>query len=406
MAKLTAKSAQSLVAKGKPGAHADGGNLYLRIAGPGSGKWTFRYMVAGKAREMGLGSPGSVSLAEARDAAQEARKLLRAGVDPIDRKRTANVIGRRHTFAEVAGLYIDSHEAGWRNTKHQAQWPSTLARHVFPSMGTIPVADVDTGAVMKVLEPIWRKTPETASRVRGRIEAVLDYAKTRGWREGENPARWRGHLAHLLPARNKIARVEHHAALPWEEIGSFMAALRASQGTGALALEFAILTAARSGEVRGARWDEVDIANGVWTIPGTRMKAGREHRVPLSDTALNVLEALRPLRKAGSDLIFPSPKKPRSPLSDMALTAVLRRMGRADLTVHGFRSTFRDWAAESTGYAREVAEMALAHTIGDKVEAAYRRGDLFEKRRRLMDDWARFCSEPTAVGNVVRLRAG
>jgi integrase len=406
MGKLTAISARSLIAKGKPGAHADGGNLYLRIAGPGSGKWTLRYMVEGKAREMGLGSPGSVSLAEARDAAQEARKLLRTGVDPIDRKRTANVTARRHTFAEVAGLYIGSHEAGWRNTKHQAQWPSTLARHVFPSMGTIPVADVDTGAVMKVLEPIWRKTPETASRVRGRVEAVLDYAKARGWREGENPARWRGHLANLLPAPSKISTVEHHPALPWEEVGSFMVALHGRKGTAALALEFAILTAARSGEVRGAKWDEVDMVARAWTVPGTRMKAGREHRVPLSDAALNVLEALKPLRKAGSDLIFPSPKKLRSPLSDMTLTAVLRRMGRPDLTVHGFRSTFRDWAAESTGYAREVAEMALAHAIGDKVEAAYRRRDLLEKRRQLMDDWARFCSEPVAAGNVVQLRAG
>lgn len=392
--KLTAVAVRTLVAKGKPGGHADGGNLYLRIAGPGSGKWTFRYTLAGKAREMGLGATDAVALADARDAAQEARKLLRAGMDPIEGKRAeqaARTPALAHIFRDVAALYIKAHAPGWRNPKHAAQWPSTLEAYVFPIIGDMPVAAVDIGAVMGILEPIWTAKPETAARVRGRIEAVLDYAKARGWREGENPARWRGHLANLLPPRSKIARVEHHAALPWAETGAFMAELRTRKGTSALALEFAILTAARSGEVRGATWAEVDMAARVWTVPSIRMKAGREHRVPLSDSAMAVLEAVSPLRKADADLLFPSIIRARLPLSDMTLAAVLKRMGRADFTVHGFRSTFRDWAAEATGFAREVAEAALAHTIGDKVEAAYRRGDLFEKRRRLMDNWATFC---------------
>jgi integrase len=406
--KLTSVSVRALVAKGKPARHADGGNLYLFLTGPGAAKWTFRYMRDGKAREMGLGSLNDMGLADARVAAEDARKRLRNGLDPIAHRRNEKAAQRAtvgvNTFREVADLYIRSHKAGWKNPKHAAQWPSTLDTYVHRVLGKMPVSGVDTGAVMRVLEPIWTGKPETATRVRGRIEAILDYAKARGWREGENPARWRGHLANLLPARGKIARVEHHAALPWEDMGAFMAELRSRQGTAALALEFLILTAARSGEVRGATWAEVDVAARMWTVPAPRMKAGREHRVALSDAAITVLTRMRPLRKNDSDQIFPSPMKRNAPLSDMTLTAVLRRMKRDALTVHGFRSTFRDWCAETTGYPGEVAEMALSHTVADKVEAAYRRGDLMEKRRRLMEDWAAHCGGPALPTGVVPLR--
>jgi len=407
--KLTATEVRSKVAKGKQARHADGGNLYLFVTGRGAAKWTLRYVYAGKSREMGLGNVRDVALAEAREAATAARKLLRNDVDPIAHRaaQRAAEAGAAHTFDDVAALYIAAHRASWRNDKHAAQWEATLKTHASPKLGKLPVARVDTGAVMSVLEPLWRRVPETATRLRGRIEAVLDYAKSRGWRDGENPARWRGHLANLLPARAKVARVQHHPALPWREVGGFMADLRTRDGVAACALEFAILTAARSGEVRGMRWGEVDWQTRTWTVPAERMKAGREHRVPLSDSALDVLGAVRLGEPAADAFVFPSPIRTRpTPLSDMTLTAVLRRMNRDDLTVHGFRSTFRDWAAESTGYPREVAEAALAHTLSDKVEAAYRRGDLIEKRARLMADWACFCAaaycQPT--GNVVALQ--
>jgi integrase len=313
------------------------------------------------------------------------------------------------TFRAVTNAYLAAHEAGWRNPKHRAQWRATLKTYVFPHFGELPVADVNTGHVMAALEPIWREKAETASRLRGRIEAVLDYAAARGWRTGENPARWRGHIANLLPRRSKIARVEHHAALPWQDISAFLIDLRSRDGLGARALEFAILTAARTGEVLGARWSEINLDEAVWTVPAKRMKAGQEHRVPLSDAALAIVRALLPLRPAddaeGKAFVFPGARRSR-PLSGMAMLMLLRRMGRADLTAHGFRSTFRDWAAECTGYAREVAEAALAHTLRDKVEAAYRRGDLFEKRRRLMDDWAAFCARPAIeAGSVTPIRA-
>ena len=400
----------------KPGAYGDGGGLYVQVRGPEHRSWLFRFKLHGRARLMGLGPLPDVSLAEARELATVARKLVRQGVDPIERRRAARAEAAAkaglNTFREVAEAYIAAHEPGWRNAKHRQQWRNTLETYAYPVIGSLGVAAVDTGAVMRVLEPIWREAPETASRLRGRIEAVLDYASARGWRSGDNPARWRGHLANLLPARGKIARVVHHAALGWREIGAFMTALRAQDGVGAKALEFAILTAARSGEVRGARWPEIDLAAGIWTVPAGRMKGGREHRVPLSEPALAVLSAIEPLRPAPcSDtgaspdaLIFPG-RKSGKPLSDMSLTAVLRRMGRGDLTAHGFRSTFRDWCAETTGYPREVAEAALAHALSDKVEAAYRRGDLFQKRRRLMEDWAEFCGRPApAMGEVVHLR--
>jgi integrase len=292
------------------------------------------------------------------------------------------------TFKQCAEAYVAAHRAGWRNDKHAAQWSATLETYAYPTLGGLPVASVDVGLVLKVLEPIWSTKSETASRLRGRIEAVLDWAKVRGFREGENPARWKGNIDHLLPARAEVKAVEHHAALPYAEIGAFMAQLRNQPGMGAFALRFAILTAARTGEVLGTRWDEIDLKNAVWTIPAGRMKAGREHRVPLSSPAVTLLEELAKA-KAGEFVFFG--QRTVKPLSNMALLMTLRRMKCDDLTAHGFRSTFRDWAAEQTSASREVAEAALAHTLADKVEAAYRRSDLFDKRRALMADWAAYC---------------
>jgi integrase len=408
--RLQAVAVRALVAAGKPGAHADGGNLYLRVAGPRSGKWTLRYMLAGKAREMGLGAydpdgKRGLTLAEARASAVEAQRLLRDGVDPLAHRRaaaeataarSAEAIAKAHTFREVAELYIRAHEAGWRNAKHRAQWRSTLGTYAHPQIGSRSVGEIGTDEVLRCLTPVWTAKPETAARLRGRIEAVLDYAAARDWRTGQNPARWRGHLSNLLPRRSKVARVEHHAALPWGEMGAFMTRLRSQPGTAARALEFVVLTATRTGETLGARWSEIDIEAAVWTVPGERMKAGREHRVPLSDAASGLLRRMEALRPGeGDGYVFPGAEAGK-PLSSMAMLMLLRRMGRSDLTVHGFRSAFRDWCEEATSTPHAVAEAALAHTIGDKVEAAYRRGDLFQKRARLMAEWARFCGQSSA----------
>ncbi len=391
-----------------PGRYGDGNGLYLLVRSPEARFWLFRYTRAGRMREMGLGragsDPGAVTLAEARSRAGELHKRVRAGVDPLDAKHAETAASRARaqqeavraiTFRSVAEQFIASHEAGWRNPKHRAQWGATLAAYAYPHMGDLPVAEVTTAHVMAALDTIWRTKAETASRVRGRVEAVLDYARARGWRDGANPATWRGHLSELLPSRAKIAPVEHHAALPWPDTAAFMATLRGQSGVGARALEFAILTAARTGEVLGARWTEIDMQAAVWTVPAARMKAGREHRVPLAPAALSVLREVAVLRTTDKPdaFVFPGGMAAR-PLSNMAMAMTLRRMGRGDLTAHGFRSTFRDWTAERTDYQREVAEAALAHTLDDKVEAAYRRGDLFEKRRRLMADWAAFCGRP------------
>jgi integrase len=402
-----------------PGRYGDGNGLYLLVRSPEARFWLFRYTIAGRMREMGLGRAGAdaaaVPLAEARAKAAELHRAVRAGSDPLQQRAVAAAAARAAeqeatirsiTFSAVADRFLAAHEAGWRNPKHQSQWRNTLQTYAHPHVGDLAVADVDTAHVLSVLEPIWHKKPETASRIRGRLEAVLDYAKVRGWREGENPARWRGHLDHLLPSRAKVAPVEHHAALPWGEIGAFVARLREQPGIAASALEFVILTAARTGEALGATWAEIDMKAAVWTVPAPRMKAKKEHRVPLSDAALAVLRAMAGLRTTDDPgaYVFPG-ARPRKPLSIMAMAMVLRRMDRGDLTVHGFRSTFRDWAAEATSYAREVAEAALAHALPDKVEAAYRRGDLFEKRKRLMEEWATFCERPMPVrGEVVPLR--
>jgi integrase len=390
-----------------PGYHADGGGLYLQVAPGGGRSWIFRYQIAGRRRDMGLGSTSIVGLAEARRVAHECRRLLFEGIDPLERKRAgrsaaALEAAKAITFRQCAEGYIAAHKAGWRDHKSQQQWEQSLAAYVYPLFGTLPVQAIDVGLVLKAIESLWTEKPETASRVRGRIESVLDWATARGYRTGENPARWRGHLENLLPKRSKVRKVEHHPALPYPEIAAFVAELRQQEGVAARALEFAILTAARSGEVLGARWSEFDMANRIWTIPGDRMKAGKEHRVPLSDAAMAVVEQMAAVRL--NDYVFPGLKKGQSASTNTMFYA-LRHMNRGDLTAHGFRSTFRDWCAEHTAFPAEVAEMALAHVVGDKVEAAYRRGDLFEKRRQLAEAWAKFCDAPAITGGeVVALR--
>jgi integrase len=400
----------------KPGMYADGGGLYLQVS-EGGASWIYRYMLKGVAREMGLGPLMLFGLKEARLKALDARRLRYEGVDPIEARRAARTqtkldAARALTFKQCAEAYVKAHRAGWRNAKHAAQWDATLATYVEPVIGSLPVQAVDTALVMKVLEQevpsgggkpatsLWTAKPETASRLRGRIESILDWARVRGYRDGENPARWRGHLDKLLPARAKVRRVTHHAALPYAELPTFMTALRKQTGVAARALEFAILTAARTGETIGARWSEVDLAAKLWTVPASRMKAGKEHRVPLNERAIAILEEMKPLSDVGSGgerpdqteaYLFPGGRHGQ-PLSNMAFLMLLRRMKRDDLTAHGFRSTFRDWAAERTNFPSEVAEMALAHTFSSKVEQAYRRGDLFERRRRMMAAWATFAA--------------
>ncbi len=400
--KLTVRA---VAAARKPGLYSDGNGLYLAVARGGSKSWIYRFMLRGRSRDMGLGGVDVVSLAEAREKALEARKHAKAGVDPIDarnagRAQQAVDAATSRSFKYCAEKYIASHERGWRNPKHRAQWSSTLATYVYPAFGNVPVGAVDTGMVIEVVEPLWTSKTETASRVRGRIEAVLDWAKARGYRSDENPARWRGHLKNLLPPRDKVRRVKHHAALPYDKIGEFMTALRERDAVAARALEFLILTAARPCEVVGAKWDEINLDKAEWTIPPERMKAGVEHRVPLSEAAVAVVREMEKMRV--SDHVFPGQLDDRALWTD-ALRRLLERMGHAGLTVHGFRSTFRDWAAERTAFPGDVAEAALAHVVANKVEAAYRRGDLFDKRRRLMDAWAAYCAEGPK-GDIVQFR--
>ena len=392
--------------------YADGAGSHLQVTGAGAKSWIYRFSLRGKAREMGLGSLFALGLSEARIKASECRALRQEGVDPIDARKVRREQAALHeakslAFKEAAATYIASHRAAWRNAKHAAQWENTLATYAQPVIGPLSIQSIDTALVLKVLEPIWRVKPETASRLRGRIETILDWAKVRGLRQGENPARWRGHLDHLLPARSKVRRVKHHAALTYAELPQFIFELRTQGGMAARALEFTILTAARTGETIGAVLDEFSTSDKQWTVPADRMKAGREHRVPLSARALAVLNEAKSVRASESEFMFLGGKAGK-PLSNMAMTEVLRRMGRRDITVHGFRSTFRDWAAERTNFPSEVVEMALAHAVGNKVEAAYRRGDLFEKRRRLMADWATFCSTPkgAARDKVIPMRRG
>ncbi|MDB5405628.1 MAG: putative phage integrase [Rhodospirillales bacterium] len=397
-------SALAVTRATRKGMYADGGGLYLQVTSGGAKSWIFRYMLHGRAREMGLGPLHTVSLAEARIKATEYRRLRLEGIDPIDarhgqRNQLRLEAAKATTFDQCATSYIDAHRAGWKNAKHADQWKNTLDTYPGPVFGQLPVQAVDTALVMKVIEPIWESKPETASRVRGRIELVLDWATARGYRQGDNPARWRGHLDKLLPNRSKVRKVVHHPALPYAEIADCMKLLRAQNGTAARALEFLILTAARTGEVIGATWDEIHLNERLWTVPAERIKGGKEHRVPMSSGAMAVLTGLRGAEKE-QGYIFAG-GKPGKPLSNMALLAVLKRMKRSDLTAHGFRSTFRDWAAECTNYPREVAEMALAHVIENKVEAAYRRGNLFEKRQAMMDDWGRYCRHSSKIDSGV-----
>ncbi len=417
--KIGKLSAVAVRAASKPGIYGDGAGLWLTVGPTGAKSWLFRFMLAGKAREMGLGPVHTIGLAEAREKALACRKMLLDGLDPLAARQAARAaqaagealeLAGRVTFRDAAERFIAANRAGWKNAKHAAQWNATLESYAFPLIGDLAVAAVGTGHVTRILEPIWREKPETASRVRGRIEAVLDSAKVHGWRDGENPARWKGHLESILPARGKVASVEHHAALPWRDIAAFVADLEKQDGTAALALRFAILTAARTGEVIGATWQEITLDGpdgAVWTIPAGRMKAGREHRVPLSDAARAVLTEAAKARtdQAAGAFVFRGQRAGRG-LSNMAMLVLLRRMERGDLTAHGFRSTFRDWAGEATHNAREIVETALAHAVGTAVEQAYRRGDMLAKRRRLMDDWAAFCGRTEPAGdNVVVLPA-
>ncbi len=405
----------------KEGMHADGNGLYLRVQASGAKSWIFRFQLKGKRREMGIGTLDMKSPPNARaDAAQYAAQV-RAGVDPIEARKLSESIqdsADSMTFDEAAKQFIKANKSGWKNAKHADQWQNTLDTYASPVFGKRPVSEVDLRLVLEVLEPIWETKTETATRVRGRIENVLDWATVKGYRDGANPARWKGHLEHLMKSRkemaaagHKTATVRHHPALPFKLMPKFMAALRCIAGSGARALELAILTAARSGEVRGALWSEIDLDARLWVIPATRMKATKEHRVPLSRAAVDLLKGLD--RSEGHELVFIGERGRKinarglTPVSDMTLTAVIRRMNEgsavwldpktnAQVVPHGFRSSFRDWAAEETEFSNEMVEMALAHTIGNKVESAYRRGDMLEKRRPMMESWALYCTPETS----------
>lgn len=405
MARLIEKLTPLGVSKKQtPGHYGDGGGLWLQISKFKSKNWVFRYTLHGTRREMGLGPIHTVSLTEARQKAKECRLTLLDGKDPIEVRETTTLAealrrAKMMTFDQCAAAYIEAHRSSWKNAKHISQWESTIQAYASPVIGKLPVTSVDTDLVVKILNPIWQTKTETATRLRGRIESVLDWATTSKFRQGDNPARWRGHLENLLSSPNKIAKVRHHPALPWQELGKFMVDLREREGVAARAVELAILTATRSGEVRNATWAEFDA--GVWVIPAARMKMGREHRIPLPTAAVELLGKMPRL----GDLVFPGIKKDK-PLSDMSLTAVLRRMERNDITVHGFRSSFRDWCSESVAnsFPREVCEHALAHSLPDKIEAAYRRGDLIEKRALLMQAWSDYCATIQPVAKVTQIR--
>jgi integrase len=377
----------------KPGMLGDGGGLYLNVKSSGAKSWVVIWKQNGKRNEMGLGAYPTVKLAKARALAVECRQAVAEGRNPIAERKQEAV----PSFGDCADMFLTSMEGQWRNEKHRAQWRMTLERYASPLRAKL-VSDISTDDVLKVLTPIWQSKAETASRLRGRIERVLDYAKARGWRTGENPALWRGHLKNILPARQKLSR-GHHPAMPYRDVPAFMEQLPGKAAMAARGLEFLILTAARSGEVLGSTWSEMDLENAVWTIPAKRMKAGKEHRVPLSLRALSIVRELHETRI--SDYVFPG-QRPNRPLSGMAFEMLMRRMKADDFTVHGFRSAFRDWAGDETQFSRDVAEQALAHRVGDATEQAYRRADALEKRRKLMDEWQRYCLASTAK-NVIRL---
>jgi integrase len=400
--RLTARTVET---KKIPGYYSDGGNLYLRISKGLTKTWAFFYAKNSKRTELGLGSVGNMTLEQARKKASDIRIGLSNGIDPLTEKRRLEAeknaqTAKFMTFQQCAEKYIDTHKSGWKNPKHIQQWQNTLSQYAYPFFGDLDVSAIDTGLVLRALEPIWTTKNETAGRVRGRVESVLDWANVRGHREGDNPARWKGHLDHLLAKPSKVQKTEHHPALPYGDMNIFINELHQHDCISSKCLEFTILTACRTGEAIGALWSEVDLTEKIWVIPGSRMKAEREHRIPLSTDAMTILTDMATYRS--SDFVFSGSRKG---LSNMAMLTLLKRMNRHDVTVHGFRSSFRDWAAEQTAYPNELLEMALAHTIKNQAEAAYRRGDLLEKRRRLMDDWARFCNTKKAQGdNVTPIR--
>lgn len=409
MAKVDLLSAAKVKNLKVPGDYLDGRGLYLQVRSESSKSWLLKYSIEKRAREMGLGPALDIPLATARELRDRYRSLLKQGVDPLDHKqaeKSAKLLERAKaiTFKDACARYIAANRSGWRNVKHGAQWEATLKAYAYPIIGSLPVQAIDTALVMAVLDPIWSTKPETASRVRGRIESVISAAKARGEFKGENPATWKGHLDKLLPKTSKVRKVQNHAALPYAGLPAFMMDLRQREGIAAAAMEFLILTTARTGEVLGTTWDELDLRKPVWTIPGERMKNGKEHQVPLSPAAVAVLERMSNITNSGEYVFFG--QSSGRPLSNMALLVLLRRMKRADITSHGFRSTFRDWAAER-GYQDAVAEAALAHSVPDAVVAAYKRTTFFEMRKKMMDDWAAFAmSDPTKTGdNVVEMRA-
>lgn len=392
--KLTAAKVKNTT---QPGMYSDGEGLYLQVSKTSTKSWVLRYKRHGKAREMGLGALITVSLSDARIKALHYRKMLLEGEDPIfvrDQeklaKRLEETAGAK-SFKDCAKEYITAHKASWNNEKHINQWENTLSSYAEPKFGSKPVEQVDTTLVMKCLEPIWYNKTETANRVRGRIESILDWAKVKGYRSGENPARWKGHLDQLLPAPSKVKKVKHHSAMPYKDIGDFISLLQKQESISARSLEFTILTACRTQEVLGAKWDELDLEDRIWTIPSDRMKMKREHQVPLTDRMLKIIKAMEMFKEKENDYIFPGSKEDK-PQSNMTMLNLLKRVKRTDITVHGFRSTFRDWVAENTTFPGEVAEMALAHKIMNDVEAAYRRGNLLDKRRELMSDWDDYCN--------------
>jgi integrase len=389
----------------RPGMYADGGSLYLRVAPGGSRQWMFRYTALdGRPHDMSLGAAHTFTLAEARERATEARKLRADGVDPLDHKRARTAAlraadAKAMTFRQCAEGFIRDNESEWTSARHRDEWQVTLSRYAFPLLGSLPVEAIDTPLVLKVVKPLWERIPVTAKRLLGRIENVLGWATVHHYRHGDNPARWRGHLEHALPALSKVARIEHHAALPYAQVGGFMAKLREDSSVGSWCLQFITLTAGRMGEALGAGWSELDVANRVWVVPPRRMKGGREHRVPLSEPAIAVLDAMQAIRH--NDWVFPGAREGR-PIGENTVGRLAKAAAGGDTTtVHGLRSTFRDWCSERTSFPREVAEMALAHAIPNAVEAAYRRGDLFDKRRKLMAAWAEFCAKPGVSGSVV-----
>ena len=410
----------------RPGNYIDGNGLYMQVSKAGTKSWIYRFQIHGKRREMGLGSIDLVSAVKARAAAGNLKALVKEGIDPIEKRRQgqaaaaavqaeqkAMVEKTSHTFATVAGDYIDSKSSEWSNLKHGQQWENTLTTYAFPIIGKVPVVEISRDQVLQILKPIWTTKTETATRVRSRIELVLDYAKARGWRTGENPAVWRGNLKSVLATPSKIKNVRHHPALPRDKMSEFMTELREREGVAARALEFAILCAARSGEVRGAVWREIDLDAKTWTIPAKRMKAKKKHTVPLGTDVIALLKKLP--RIQGSELVFPGVRD-KQPMSDMSLAEVIRRMNEGEdgpgwvddageeIVPHGFRSTFRDWAAEVTHYPSEMAEKALAHAIANATEAAYRWEDMLEKRRQMMQDWAAWCrpAKGKKVGSIRR----